>query len=110
MHQVGPKADPTAVQRVATGQVYALYHSQCCITDSAHKYHNTATDTGTDAALSWVNEYCLSAAVLGFAVVLARAANPDAFHLLRCIAATFPLAAGYNRTARASARGGCLCT
>lgn len=46
--------------------------------------------------------------MLGFAVVLARAADADTFHLLRCMAATLPLAAGYNRTARASARGSWL--
>ena len=61
---------------------------------------------GADRTLRWLNDYCLSAAVLGFAVVLARAADPDTFHLLRCMAATLPLAAGYNKTARASATGG----
>jgi hypothetical protein len=51
----------------------------------------------------------LSAAVLGFAVILARAAAPDKFHLLRCIAALLPLSAGYKQTERQAARGTSFC-
>ena len=60
---------------------------------------------GARATANWLNDTCLSAAVLGFAVILARAAAPDKFHLLQCIAALLPLSAGYKQTERRAARG-----
>ncbi len=65
---------------------------------------------GLRATGAWLSDSFLSAAVLGWAVILARAAAPDKFHLLRCVAALLPLNAGYKHTERQAVTGAFMLT
>lgn len=65
----------------------------------------TAVRTGAIAAAQAVHETCVAAAVMAAALVALHKADDHAFHLLRCLAMSVTLNAGYARTARQTARG-----
>lgn len=52
-----------------------------------------------------VQQYCTPAVILGLAALAVSTVHPPTFEILKCIAATLPVQAGYNHTARDVASG-----
>jgi hypothetical protein len=49
--------------------------------------------------------YCTPAVIVGLAALAISAVHPPTYHVLQCIAAALPVAAGYNQTGRDVATG-----
>lgn len=67
--------------------------------------HGGRRVAGAFAAVQAVHETCVAAAVMAAALLALHKADDHAFHLLRCVAMSVTLNAGYARTARQTARG-----